>query len=113
MLPKFTKRFEKWTTGFSRFSLQLEQTTQIRAANFNEINHLNMNDSFSQCVKSSILKFFNNVCPEYFNETYFPAETCEINTRSSFKRLKQPLRKSKYGLNKPDGVIHRLKQISP
>ena len=36
---------------------------------------------------------------ERVNEIYFPAETSNINTRSSFQRLKQPFRKSNKGLN--------------
>ena len=43
----------------------------------------------------SIYNFFNSESPEYFNEIHFPAELSNINTRSSFQRLKQPLRKSK------------------
>ena len=37
--------------------------------------------------------------PDYFNEIYFPAEPSNINTRSSFQKLKQPLKKSKKSLN--------------
>ena len=43
----------------------------------------------------SIYNFFNSESPKYFNEIHFPAELSNINTRSSFQRLKQPLRKSK------------------
>ena len=82
-----------------RFCLQLEKKTQTGVAKFKEINWLNINDRFSQCVLSSIYKFFNSESPEYFNEIYFPAEPSNINTRSSFQRLKQPLRKSNKGLN--------------
>ena len=42
---------------------------------------------------------FNSESPEYFNEIYFPAEPSNINTQSSFQRLKQPLRKWNKGLN--------------
>ena len=44
---------------------------------------------------SSIYTFFNSEIPEYFKEIHFPAELSNINTRSSFQRLKQPLRKPK------------------
>ena len=44
---------------------------------------------------SSIYKLFNSESPEYFNEIYFPAKLSNINTRSSFQRLKQPVK----GLN--------------
>ena len=64
-----------------------------------EINWLNINDRFSQCVSSSIYKFFKSEILEYFNEIYFPAEPSNINTLPSFQRLKQHLRKSNKGLN--------------
>ena len=82
-----------------RFCLQLDKKAQIGVAEFKEINWLNINDRFSQCILSSIYKSFNSESPEYFNEIYFPAEPSNINTRSSFQRLKQPLRKSNKGLN--------------
>ena len=82
-----------------RFCLQLDKKTRIGVAEIKEINWLNINDRFSQCVLLSIYKFFNSESPEYFNEIYFPAEPSNINTRSSFQRLKQPLRKSNKGLN--------------
>ena len=77
----------------------MDKKTQIGFAEFKEINWLNINDRFSQCILSSIYKSFNSESPEYFNEIYFPAEPSNINTWSSFQRLKQPLRKSKKGLN--------------
>ena len=79
--------------------MQLDKKTRIGVAEFKEINWLNINDRFSQCVLSSIYKFSNSECLEYFNEIYFPAEPSNINTRSSFTRLKKPLRKSKKDLN--------------
>ena len=82
-----------------RFCLQLDKKTRIGVAEFKELNWLNINDRFSQCVLWSIYKFFNSESPEYLNEIYFPAGPSNINTRSSFQRLKQPLRKSNKGLN--------------
>ena len=77
----------------------MDKKTRIGVAEFKEIKWSNINDRFSQCVLSSINKSFNSESPEYFNEIYFPAECSNMNTRSSFQRLKQPLRKSKKGLN--------------
>ena len=54
---------------------------------------------FHNAFLSSIYKFFNSESPEYFNEIYFPAEPSNINTQSSFQRLKQPFRKLNKGLN--------------
>ena len=44
-----------------RFCLQLEKRTQIEAAEFREINWLNINDRFSQCVWASIYKSINKI----------------------------------------------------
>ena len=84
------KRLQVSQNNCVRFCLQLDKKTRIGVAEFKEINWLNINDRFSQCVLSSIYKFFNSESPEYFNEIYFPAEPSNINTRSSFERLKQP-----------------------
>ena len=93
------KRLQVSQNNCVRFCLQLDKKTRIGVAKFKEINRLNINDRFSLCVFSSIYKFLNSKSPEYFNEIYFPAEPSNINTRSSFQRLKQPLRKSNKGLN--------------
>ena len=82
-----------------KFCLQLDKKARIGNAQFKGINWLNINDRLSQCVLSSIYKFFNSESPQYFNEIYFPAEPSKINTQSSFQRLKQPLRKSNKSLN--------------
>ena len=79
--------------------MQLEKKKRIGVGEFKEINWLNINDRFAQCVLSSIYKFFNSESPEYLNEIYFLVEPSKINTRSSFHRLKQPIRKSNKGLN--------------
>lgn len=79
--------------------LQLEKNTRILVADFKEINSLDINDEFSQCVLSNIYKFFNRESPEHLNEMYFPAEASKINTRLSFQRLTQPLRKTNKDLS--------------
>ena len=58
-----------------------------------------INDRFSPCVLSSIYNFFHSESTEYFNENHFPAKPSNINTRSFFQRLKQPLRKSNKDFN--------------
>ena len=89
------KRLQVSQNNCVRFCLQLDKKTRIGVAEFKEINWLNINDRFSQCVLSSIYRFYNSESPEYFNGIYFPAEPSNINTWISFQRLKQPLRKSR------------------
>ena len=93
------KRIQVSQNNCVRFCLQLDKKTRIGVAEFKEINWLNINNRFSQCFLSSIYKFFSSESPDYFNEIYFLTEPININTRSSFLRLKQPFRKSNKGLN--------------
>ena len=86
------KRLQFSQNNCVRFCLQLGKNNWIGVAEFKEINWLNINCRFSQCVLSGIYKFFNSESPEYFNEIFFPAEPSKINTGSSFQRLKQHLR---------------------
>ena len=53
---------------------------------------------FHNAFCQAFIKNFNSESPEYFNEIYFPAEPNNINTLSSFQRLRQLLKKSNKGL---------------
>ena len=89
--------------------------TRIGVAEFREINCLNINDRFSQCVLSSIYQFYSSESPEYYNGIYFPAEPSNINTWISFQRLKQPLRQSrlKQPLRKPNKGLNSASYSAP
>ena len=44
------------------------------------------------------LKFYNNQCPDYFNEVFCPVDDNGVATRYCDKKLKLPFRKSKLGM---------------
>ena len=79
------KRLQVYQNNCVSFCLQLDKKTQIRVAEFKEMNWLNINDRFSQRVLSSIYKFFDSESPESVNEIYFLAVPSNINTGSSFQ----------------------------
>ena len=93
------KRLQVSQNKCVRFRLQLDKKTRIGVAKSKEINWLNINDRFSRCDLSIIYNLFNSESPEYFTEIYIPVESSNINTWSSFQRLKQPWRKSNKSLN--------------
>ena len=62
---------------------------------FKEINWLNVNDRFEQCVNTNVFEFFNNRSPSYMAEIYHPNSIIG----SIFLKLKQPCRKTKQGQN--------------
>ena len=53
-------------------------------------------------VVSDIFKFYNNQCPDYFNEIFCPVDDNEVNendnTRCYNKKLELPFHKSKLGM---------------
>ena len=65
--PSFRKDLQKRLQFFQnncvRFCLQLGKNNWIGVAEFKEINWLNINDRFSQCVLSMIYIFFNSESP--------------------------------------------------
>ena len=55
-----------------------------------------MNERFSQCVCSTVFKFFNNNCPAYMKEM-FSTYIQDNNTRNAMLRLCQPYRSTNKG----------------
>ena len=55
---------------------------------------IDFHNAFCQVFRNILI-----VKADYFDEIYFHDEPSNINTRLSFKRLKQPLRKSNKGLD--------------
>ena len=61
--------------------------SKICARKFLELNWLDVHDT-------DIFKFYNNQCPVYFNEFFYPVDDKGVATRSSNKKFKLPIRKS-------------------
>ena len=53
---------------------------------------------FASVVDSHIFKFYDNQCPDYFNEVFCLVDDNGVATRSCNKKLKLPFRKSKLGM---------------
>ena len=81
-----------------RFCLQLDEMSRICVNEFLELNWLNVHDRYLQFTDSDIFKFYNNQCPDYFNEVFCPADDNGVATPSCNKKLKLPSRKSKLGM---------------
>ena len=81
-----------------KFCLQLDKMSRICVNEFLELNWLNIHDRNLQFIVSDIFKFYNNQCPDYFNDVFCPVDDNEVATRSCNKKLKLPSRKSKLGM---------------
>ena len=81
-----------------RFCLKLDDRYSIKSKEFEKINWLPVQQRISQCSVCSVYKFFTNACPDYFDELYFPVETIGVQTRSSYRKLNLPRRKTNMGL---------------
>ena len=81
-----------------RFCLQLEKMSRICVNEFLELNWLNVHDRYLQFVVSDIFKFYNNQCPDYFNDVFCPVDDNGVATRFCNKKLKLPSCKLKLGM---------------
>ena len=70
---------------------------RICAKEFLELNWLNVQDRCLEFIVS-IVKFYDNQCPDYFNEIFFPVNNNGVTTHSCNKKLKLPFRNSKLGM---------------
>ena len=82
-----------------RFCLLLGNRQHIGFKEFEEINWLNINDRFEQCLSVSAFKFFNKDCPSYMSDIFLPVSNRRVSTRNSFHKLDQPFRKTTQGQN--------------
>ena len=65
---------------------------------FLESNWINIHDRYLQFIFSDIFKFYNNQCPDYFNEFFCPVGDNGIAARFCNKKLKLPFGKKKLGI---------------
>ena len=77
-----------------RFCLNLGNLDHIGTKEFEKIKWLNTRDRFIQCVCSAAFNFIIKNCPDYMSDIFHIAFQGNIDTRSSFLKLKQPLRKT-------------------
>ena len=73
------------------FCLQLDKMSWICVKEFLELNWLNVN-RYLQFIASDFSKFYNNQCPDYFNEVFCPVDDNGVAVRSCNKKMKLPFR---------------------
>ena len=93
----FKKKLQVTQNKCIRFCLQLGNMSHMGAAEFDKINWLPIDDRFNQCVSSKVFKFFQEKCPSYMSEIFYPSGTSRIGTRTSYLKLIQPSRRSSLG----------------
>ena len=81
-----------------RSCLQLDKMSRICVKEFLELNWLNVHDRYLQFIVSDIFKFYNNQCPDYFNEVFCPVDDNGVATYCCNKKLKLPFLNSKLGM---------------
>ena len=95
---KLRLRLQAMQNKCIRFCLQLDNMSRICVNEFLELNWLDVNDRCLQFIVSDIFKFYNNQCPDYFNEVFCPVDDSGVATSSCNKKLKLPSHKSKLGM---------------
>ena len=64
-----------------RFCLQLDKMSRICVNEFLELNWLNVHDRYLKFIVSDIFKFYNNQCPDYFNDIFCAVDNNRVPTR--------------------------------
>ena len=70
----------------------MDNIQHIGTEHFDKINWLPIDERFKQCLSTSVLKFFSEICPQYMNEIYRTTNQNNTVTRNSSLKLFQPLR---------------------
>ena len=73
---------------------------------FEKINWLPINNRFKECISSRTFNFFNNKKPPYMKDVIKQTNYTNMNSKTSFLKLNQPLQKSNHGQK-------RLSYIAP
>ena len=81
-----------------RFCLQLDKRSNICVKKFLQLNWLIIHDRNIQFIVSDISKFYNDRCPDNFNEFFCPVGDNCVITHSSHKKLKLPFQKKNLGI---------------
>ena len=66
--------------------------SRICVKEFLELRCLNVHDRWQQFIVSDIFKFYNNQCPDYFDEIFCPVDDKGVAMRCFNKKLKLPFR---------------------
>ena len=94
---KYKRKIQIMQNKCVRFCLKLGKRTHISVKEFDKLNWLPVEQRFNQCLCVNSFKFFNEMCPLYLRDIFYPIEPSHITTRRSTLKLTQPLRKSNYG----------------
>ena len=94
---KLRLRLQAMQNKFIRFCLQLDKRSGICVNEFLELNWLNVHHRYLQFIVSDISKFYNNQCPDYFDDVFCPADDEGVAMHCCNKKLKSPFRQSTLG----------------
>ena len=61
--------------------------SRICVEEFLKLNWLNVHDRYLQFIVSDIFKLYNNQCPDYFNEIFWPVDDNGVATRCCNKKF--------------------------
>ena len=66
---------------------------------FETLTRLFATERIIQYTSSTMFKYFNNSCPNFFNKVFVTNPNNNFQTRSRFQKLKCPFHKSNMGQN--------------
>ena len=74
LLKKVKLKLQATENKSMRFCLPSDKMSRTCAKEFIKLNCPNVDDRYLQFILSDIFRLYNNQCPDYFNEGFFPAD---------------------------------------
>ena len=78
----YKNKMQVWQNKCLHFCLQSDNRDHVGTEHFDKINCLPIDQSFKQCLSTSVFKFFSEMCPQYMNEIYKITNQNNIVTRN-------------------------------
>ena len=78
-----------------RFNIRLDKRSKICVKEFLQLNYLKFYDRYLQFTASDVIRFYDDQCPNYFDEFPCYAGDNSVIMRSSNKKIKLPFRETK------------------
>ena len=75
-----------------RFCLQQDKMSRICVKEFLELHWHNVYDRYLKFIIHDIFKFYNNQCPDNFDEVFCTVDDIAVATHCRHEKLKLPFR---------------------
>ena len=93
------KEIQSSQNKYIRYCLLLDKIAHISEKDFETMKSLPINEILNQCINSIVFKYFYEQCSHYLYKTFVNTTKFGLSSRNSYRKIKQPFRKTSIGQN--------------